>query len=186
MKILGISGSLRKASYNTQLLRAAGALLGDDATLEVFDLDEIPLYSSDLDGEIKPASVQALLKAIAGADGMLIATPEYNYSVSGVLKNAIDWASRPAYESVMRGKPTGVLSASISTLGGARAQIHLRDILAATLTPVYLAPDFALASAHTAFDETGHLVDGPTRDYLQQYLSGFTRWGISQQTRHRG
>lgn len=124
--------------------------------------------------------MQALLDNIADADGILIATPEYNYSVPGVLKNAIDWASRPAFNSVMRGKPTGVISASMSHTGGVRAQVHLRDIILATLTPVYLAPDFALASAHTAFDEQGRLADKKTRDFIQQYLSGYTRWAASQ------
>jgi len=176
MKILGISGSLRKDSYNTQLLNAASSLLGKNANLEVFDLAEIPLYNSDLDGENKPESVQALINAITDADGILIATPEYNYSISGVLKNALDWVSRPAYNSVMRDKPTGVLSTSMSKLGGIRAQVHLRDIMVATLTPVYLAPDFALASAHTAFDSSGQLVDETTQDILHQFLTGYMKW----------
>lgn len=176
MKILGISGSLRKDSYNTHLLSAAASLLDVDVTLEVFDLVEIPLYNSDLDGDSKPDKVQALINAITVADGLLIATPEYNYSIPGVLKNAIDWVSRPAYDSVMRGKPTGVISTSMSKLGGIRAQVHLRDILVATLTPVYLAPDFALSSAHTAFDDAGQLVDETTQKFLQQYLTGYTKW----------
>lgn len=176
MKILAISGSLRKGSLNTQLLKTVAELVDQGTSVDVFDLADIPLYNGDLDGDIKPTPVQALLDAIADADGMLIATPEYNYSVSGVLKNAIDWASRPAFNSVMRGKPTGVMSSSMSTIGGARAQVHLRDTLLATLTPVYLAPDFALASAHTAFDEEGRLVDEATRDFLQKYMRGYTQW----------
>lgn len=180
MKILGISGSLRRDSYNRLLIKSAGALLDHGATLEVGEIGDIPLYNGELDGKEKPASVQRLLDAIAAADGLLIATPEYNYSVPGVLKNAIDWASRPAFESVLRDKPTGILSASMSTLGGARAQVHLREVLAATLTPVYLAPDFALPSAHTAFDAAGQLVDASTRDYLRQYLAGYTAWLRSQ------
>lgn len=180
MKILAISGSLRKESLNTQLLKTVAEFVDEGTSIELFDLANIPLYNGDLDGDTKPAPVQALLDAIAEADGMLIATPEYNYSVPGVLKNAIDWASRPAFDSVMRGKPTGVMSSSMSTLGGARAQIHLRDILAATLTPVYLAPDFALACAHTAFDEEGRLVDESTRNFLQKYLTGYTQWVASQ------
>ena len=180
MKILAISGSVRKDSLNTQLLRAAGEFVDEGTSIELFDLADIPFYNGDLDGDTKPASVQALLDAITAADGMLLATPEYNYSVSGVLKNAIDWASRPAFNSVLCGKPTGVMSSSMSTFGGARAQVHLRDILAATLTPVYLAPDFALASAHTAFDENGRLVDEGTRDFLQKYMMGYTHWVARQ------
>ena len=93
MKILAISGSVRKDSLNTQLLRAAGEFVDEGTSIELFDLADIPFYNGDLDGDTKPASVQALLDAITAADGMLLATPEYNYSVSGVLKNAIDWAS---------------------------------------------------------------------------------------------
>jgi chromate reductase len=180
MKILAISGSLRKGSFNTRLLKTVAEFVDQGTSIEVFDLADIPLYNGDLDSDTKPAPVQALLDAITDADGMLIATPEYNYSVPGVLKNAIDWASRPAFNSVMRGKPTGVMSSSMSTLGGARAQVHLRDILAATLTPVYLAPDFALASAHTAFDGAGRLVDEATRGFLQKYMTGYTQWLASQ------
>lgn len=180
MKILAISGSLRKDSLNTQLLKAVGGFVDENTLIELFDLADIPFYSGDLDTDIKPAPVQALLDAIADADGMLIATPEYNYSIPGVLKNAIDWVSRPAFTSVMLGKPTGVMSSSMSTLGGVRAQVHLRDILAATLTPVYLAPDFALASAHKAFDDEGRLVDENTRDFLQKYVTGYTGWVANQ------
>lgn len=176
MKILGISGSLRSGSYNTRLLAVASTMVEHAASLEIFDLASVPMYNSDLDGEHKPAAVDALLGAIAGADGILFATPEFNYSVPGVLKNAIDWASRPAFKSVLRGKPTAILSASPSTLGGVRAQVHLRDILAATLTPIYPSPDFLLASAHKAFDQSGMLVDASTRDFLHQFLEGYLDW----------
>ncbi|WP_372966162.1 NADPH-dependent FMN reductase [Marinobacter sp.] len=179
MKILAISGSIRKGSLNTQLLKAAAECVDQGTSVELFDLADIPFYNGDLDGDTKPAAVQALQEAIANADGLLIATPEYNYSVPGVLKNAIDWASRPAFNSVLRGKPTGVMSSSMSTIGGARAQVHLRDILLATLTPVYLAPDFALASAHTAFDDDGQLVDEGTRKFLQKYMTGYINWVAS-------
>ncbi|MBM7457286.1 chromate reductase [Oceanisphaera litoralis] len=185
MKLLAISGSLRKNSYNTLLLKAAAEHVNQDASVELFDLADIPFYNGDVDGDTKPVAVQALLDAIRHADGLLIATPEYNYSIPGVLKNALDWASRPAFNSVLRGKPTGIMSASMSTLGGARAQIHLRDVLAATLTPFYLAPDFALATSHQAFDDKGRLVDQGTRDFLQNYMAGFTQWVASQQVTSR-
>lgn len=180
MKILAISGSLRKGSYNTQLLKNAESLLSDDVTTKYLDLSNVPLYNGDLDGPSKPAAVAELLVAIEDADGLLIATPEYNYSIPGVLKNALDWASRPAFNSVLKGKPTGIISSSMSTLGGARAQIHLREVLAATLTPVFLAPDFALPTAHKAFDESGSLTDSATREFLQNYLTGFVPWVEAQ------
>ncbi|MCB1906024.1 MAG: NAD(P)H-dependent oxidoreductase [Rhodocyclaceae bacterium] len=180
MKILGISGSLRRNSYNRRLLQAADAMLGEAASVHIFDLAKLPFYDADLDGDAKPAPVRELLQAIASADGILFATPEYNYSVPGVLKNAIDWASRPAYTSVMRGKPSAIVSASPSTLGGVRAQVHLRDILSATLTPVFPSPDFLLASAHKAFDESGGLVDAASADFLQKYLQGYVAWAGAQ------
>lgn len=180
MDILGISGSLRKDSYNTRLLSAAGVALAGRATLRIFDLSEVPLYNGDLDGDRKPAPVLQLQGAIAAADALLFATPEYNYSVPGVLKNAIDWASRPAYESVLRGKPSGIMSASPSSLGGARAQIHLRAVLAATLTPVFPAPEVLLASAHKAFDDSGKLVDEATAAFLAQYLNGYVEWAAKR------
>ncbi|MCB1917442.1 MAG: NAD(P)H-dependent oxidoreductase [Rhodocyclaceae bacterium] len=179
MKILGISGSLRRDSYNTRLLKVAGTMLGEGSGLEIFDLGELPMYRVELDGDAKPAPVQALLQAIGSADALLIATPEFNYSIPGVLKNAIDWASRPAFDSVLRGRPSAILSASPSTLGGVRAQIHLRDILTGTLTPVYPSPDFLLASAHKAFDESGGFADAASADFLQGFLDGFVEWAAS-------
>jgi len=177
MKILGISGSLRAESFNTRLLKAACELIREEGVVfEIHEIARIPLYNSDLDGGTKPEPVVDLIDAITGADGVLFATPEYNYSISGVLKNAIDWASRPAFNSCLTRKPCAVLSASMSTLGGARAQVHLRDILLGTLSPIYLAPDFLLASAHNAFDANGALVDQKTMDFLKQYLHGYISW----------
>ena len=176
MKVLAISGSLRKDSYNTRLLEAAEEVIGDRADIESFDIGKIPHYHGDQDGETKPQAVQELLDAIASADGLLIATPEYNYSLPGVLKNAIDWASRPAYKSVLKGKPTAILSASISATGGVRAQVHLRDILAGTLTPVLHAPDFLVPTAQDKFDETGKLTDEATQKMLERRMGDFLGW----------
>ena len=177
MKILGISGSLRVESFNTRLLKAASELLREEgAVIDIHDIARIPLYNSDLDGNTRPEPAADLIEAISTADGLLFATPEYNYSISGVLKNAIDWASRPAFNSCLTGKPCAVLSASMSTLGGARAQVHLKDILLGTLSPLYMAPDFLLASAHKAFDTNGGLVDQKTKDFLKQYLHGYIIW----------
>ena len=123
MKVLGISGSLRKASYNTRLLAAAGAMLGDDVRLEIHDLADVPFYDADLDGSDKPAGVRALLDAIGGADAVLFATPEFNYSIPGVLKNAIDWASRPAWAAASFSIPARVRSMRSTKLSpfGARS-----------------------------------------------------------------
>ncbi|MFH7563869.1 NADPH-dependent FMN reductase [Oceanimonas smirnovii] len=177
MKLLGISGSLRAGSLNTQLLKvAAGVAANEGVELKLFDISEVPLYNGDLDGDVKPAAVQALLDAIAQADGLVLATPEYNYSISGVLKNTLDWASRPAFNSVLTHKPCAVLSASMSALGGARAQMHLRSVLAATLSPVYLEPDYLLASAHTAFDDDGELKSADHQQRLEQFMRGYLSW----------
>lgn len=155
MRILGLSGSLRSSSFNTLLLKSVTELLVSPATFELYDHSAVPLYNEDLEGDCRPESVNQLLEAIDGSDALLLATPEYNHSISGVLKNLIDWASRPAFESVLAGKPTGIVSASMSPIGGARAQQHLKPILASTLTPVYPAIEFLLPNAHSAFNEAG-------------------------------
>ncbi len=177
MKILGISGSLRAASLNSRLLEAARRLLPEGAEMEIFSsLADIPLYNADIDGDAKPQAVQALQQSIAACDALLFATPEYNYSIPGVLKNAIDWASRPAFKSVLARKPAAIVSASPGPLGGVRAHAHLRDVLAGTLTPVFLAPAFVLGSAQNAFDDAGRLVDETAQQRLTRYLAEFVDW----------
>jgi len=177
MNILGISGSLRKGSFNTLLLKAATqAANAEGSNLTIVDISDIPFYNSDLDGEVKPDSVASFIDAIAHSDGIIFSTPEYNYSIPGVLKNAIDWASRPAYQSVLSKKPSGIISASTSPLGGARAQIHLRDILAGTLSPVFLTPDFLLPLAISAFDSNGTLNDPKAVERLNRYIKGYIAW----------
>ena len=176
MKILGISGSLREGSYNTLLLAVASELVAQPVELEVFDLAGIPFYNEDDDGEIKPEPVLALLAAIESSDALLLATPEYNHSVPALLKNAIDWASRPAFKSVLTNKPAGILSASMSSVGGARAQMHLKDILASTLTPVYPCPDYLLPMAQNSFSADGDLTDATATRRLQRYINEFASW----------
>lgn len=176
MKILGISGSLREASLNTRLLHAALAHFSDAARTEVRSLAELPLYNQDLDGEDKPAAVVELKQRIAEADALLIATPEFNHSVPGVLQNAIDWASRPAFDSPLTGKPIGMISASMSPIGGARAQAQLRTVMHGTLSPVYPGLEFLLGSAHEAFDERDHLSDKTAQRRLTRYVEGFEKW----------
>lgn len=177
MKILGICGSLRSGSFNNLLLAAATEVASDaGATVVRFDIGGLPFYNADLDNDSKPAPVAALIEAIAAADGLLVATPEYNYGVPGVLKNALDWASRPAYKSVLANKPTAIISASMSAIGGARAQAQLRAILAGTLTPVFLAPDFLLPLAQKAFDDQGALRDSQAIGRLDQYIKAYLAW----------
>ena len=126
VKILGFVGSLRKSSYNKALMRVAVALVPEDATIEVFDLEGIPPFNQDLERQ-PPQIVKEFKAEIRKADAILIASPEYNYSVPGILKNAIDWASRPYGDNAFEGKPVAIMSASIGHLGGARAQYHLRQ-----------------------------------------------------------
>lgn len=176
MKIIGISGSLREESYNTSLLRCAQSLFPADIDLDIFNISNIPLYNADLDGESKPEAVHTLLDSLAECDGFLISTPEYNYSISGVLKNVLDWASRPAYQSVLAHKPAAILSASKGPAGGARAQSQLRHVLGATLTIVYPSREYLLPNAGNAFDQSGQFQEVANLKRLERYLLGFCDW----------
>lgn len=176
MNIIGISGSLRKDSYNTKLLHAATQCLPPGVTLSVISCGDLPLYDNDLDKEVKPESIARLLHTIGKSDALLIATPEYNYSIPGVLKNAIDWASRPGYKSVLAGKPAGIISASKSLIGGARVQLHLRDVLSGTLTPVVPSPPFLVPLVQEKFNQQGELVDADTRGRLKRYMQDLVEW----------
>ncbi len=176
MKIVGISGSLRKGSYNTALLMAAMENLPGKARMEIFTCEGIPLYNPDLDGEEKPAPVSRLRDAVTESDAVLFATPEYNHSIPGVLKNTIDWLSRPGFKSPMAGKPAGMVSASKSFLGGARAQEHLKQILDSLLSPLFPSTECLVGTAPEKFDGNGTLVDKNTLMFLRKYLEGFENW----------
>ena len=176
MNILGISGSLREKSLNRALLRAALERIGSAAEVSEADIGSLPHYNSDIDGDQKPHSVQRFIDQVNRADALLIATPEYNYSFPGVLKNAIDWASRPAYRSPLAKKPTGILGASMSPVGSARAQSHLRQVLSGTVTPVFPYPDFLAGAAHTKFAASGALTDASTEEHLAKYVDAFLQW----------
>jgi len=184
IRILGIAGSLRKGSYNRSALKAAQELLPDGAVLELIDLQGIPVF--DQDDELAPPPVVLEFKRrILGADAILFATPEYNYSVSGALKNAIDWASRPYGESAWLGKPAALMGASTGSLGTVRAQYHLRQILVAQDMPVVSQPEVMIANAAQRFDDGGRLGDEPTRKLIQQLLEALVQLARHVPARNR-
>jgi chromate reductase, NAD(P)H dehydrogenase (quinone) len=166
MHVLGISGSLRRDSHNTRLLRAAAMELPPGASFELFDgLAELPAYCEDIDVEPAPEPVARLRDAIAAADAVLIATPEYNASIPGVLKNAIDWASRPFPDNVLRGKPVVVIGASTGLFGAVWAQAELRKVLNHTGAEVF-GDELPVGLADGAFTEAGELADPELREQL--------------------
>jgi len=169
VKILGFAGSLRKGSYNRALLRAAGELLPADAQLEIFDLDGIPGFNQDLEST-PPDKIKDFKARIRAADAVLIVTPEYNYSVPGVLKNAIDWASRPYGDSAWTGKVLGLMSASTGMLGGARSQYHLRQSFLFLDVKALTKPEIFVTFAAQKFDESGKLTDEATRKVVKDML----------------
>jgi chromate reductase, NAD(P)H dehydrogenase (quinone) len=175
IRILGLSGSLRNGSANSGLLRAAGELLPDDVTLETFDLSAIPLYNADHDGEAAPQAVRSLKASIAAADALLIATPEYNYSIPGVLKNAIDWASRPPKDSPLDGKPLAIMGAG-GVMGTVRAQMALRQVAVFTNMHVLNRPEVLISRAWEKFDANGNLIDETSRQAVRALLESLSKW----------
>jgi chromate reductase len=179
VKVLGMSGSLRKASFNTAALRATGELLPEGMTLEIADLRDLPHYDDDIRVKGYPPVVQAFRDRIKAADAILFVTPEYNYSVSGVLKNAIDWASRPP-DQPFNWKPCAMISASGSLLGGVRAQYHLRHMCVSLNCFPLNQPQVYITEAPKKFDAEGRLTDEGTRNLIRQFmteLKSFTfRW----------
>jgi chromate reductase, NAD(P)H dehydrogenase (quinone) len=175
VKVLGISGSLRADSYNTKLLRAASELLPPDAELELWTgLKAVPPYDEDDDVQPAPPAVAALRAAIADADAVLFATPEYNWSTPGVLKNAIDWASRPLISNPLRNKPVAVVGASTGAFGAVWSQAELRKVLGATGARV-LEGEVAVGHAPTRFDEQGRLTDDELRGRLAEVVDALVR-----------
>ena len=175
LKILGFAGSLRVGSYNKALLRAAADLLPDGTILEIFDLNGIPPFNQDLELDM-PAKVKDFKSKIREADAILIATPEYNYSVPGVLKNAIDSASRPYGDNPFNEKPVAIISASVGMLGGARAQYHLRQMFVFLNMHPVNGPEVIVTFAQNKFDANGKLTDENTRHLLKQLLQNLTIW----------
>ncbi len=174
VNVLGISGSLRQGSYNTALLRAAKELAPQGMTIEEFDLAPIPFYNDDVRLQGYPPSVEDLRTRIRQADALLFVTPEYNRSVPGVLKNAIDWASR-APDQPFDDKPVAIMGASMSALGTAFANHHLRQILVYLNAHMLNGPEVLVGGAAAKFDAQGRLTDEATRDFVRNHLAGLKR-----------
>ncbi len=170
-QILGISGSLRKASYNTSLLRTASELVPDGVSIQIFDLSPTPLYNDDLTKDNPPSAVNDFRSSIKRSDGILIASPEYNYSYTGVLKNALDWASTDTLGNLLAGKPTAIMGASPSVFGTARGQLHLRQVLIAAYANVIQRPEIYVRRAQTMIDEHGNLINDHAREKIQSLLT---------------
>jgi chromate reductase len=174
-KILGISGSLRRASYNSALLRAATRLMPPDTTLEIGSIRGIPLYDGDVEAQGIPATVTQLKEAIVSADGVLLVTPEYNNSIPGVFKNAIDWLSRPPADvkRVFAGRPFALIGASPGAFGTTLSQVAWLPVLRTLGTQVWFGGRLLVARAGGVFDESGALKDAAIEEQLKQFLAGY-------------
>jgi chromate reductase len=173
--VLGFAGSLRKGSYNRLLLRNAAQMTPEDARMEIFDLDGIPGYNQDLESN-RPPKVTEFKDKIRSSDALLIVTPEYNYSIPGVLKNAIDWASRPPQDNVFKGKPVAMMSASTGMLGGARAQYHLRQAFVFLEMYPINKPETFITFADKKFDANGKRNDEKTLELMSTQLRTLVTW----------
>jgi len=174
--VVGFAGSLRRGSYNRALLRAAIEVAPPQLRIEVRELDAVPLYNADVEAAGVPPGVEELRAAVRQADALLIATPEYNHGVPGVLKNAIDWLSRPPRGSALNGKVAAIMGASPGMTGTARSQSQLRQAFVFTNTYALLQPEVLVARAHEKFDADGRLVDQATRDFLGTFLQQFAEF----------
>lgn len=175
IRILGIAGSLRNRSYNAGALNAAVELCPDDAEIEVYSIDGFPGFSQDLEAE-PPARVADFKQAVRAADAILISSPEYNYSIPGVLKNAIDWASRPYGDSAWEGKPAAIMGCSPGAIGTARMQYHLRQVMVFLNMHPLNKPEVMINNCTGKFDETGRLTDEKTREYIGKMLTTLVEW----------
>ena len=177
VRIVGIAGSLRRESYNRAALREATKLLPENATIDTFELDGIPGFNQDEERN-PPAKVVELKKRVRESDAILIVTPEYNYSIPGVLKNTIDWASKPYGDSAWDGKPVAIMGASIGASGTARAQYHLRQsFVFLNMYPIN-KPEVMIGNASQRFDAGGNLIDEPTKNYIRQLLKSLVDWTL--------
>ncbi len=177
IKVLGFAGSLRRYSFNKALLRAAVQLAPKNVIIEMFDLEGIPPFNQDMEKQ-PPQKVKEFKTRIREADAILIATPEYNYSIPGVLKNAIDWASRPYTDNAFEGKPVAMMGASIGMLGTSRAQYHLRQSFVFLNMHPINRPEVFVAYAQEKFDENGNLKDEKTQQQIAKLIESLVSWTI--------
>ena len=175
MKVLGISGSLRKGSYNTMALKAAQKLAPQGMTIERFDLRPIPIYDDDVRAAGFPEPVQAFRRAIAEADAVLFVSPEYNFSIPGVLKNAIDWASRPP-DQPFNEKPVAIMGCSPGPVGTTRMEYHLRQVMVFVNAFPLNKPEVAIGNTTQRFDTEGNLTDEATAGFVRQLLEALAAW----------
>src|SRR5262245_3980875 len=175
VRILGIAGSLRKGSYNRAALRAAASLKPEDAILDILELDGIPGFNQDEERD-PPETVVELKARVRAADAILFVTPEYNYSIPGVLKNAIDWASRPYGDCSWDGKPAAIMGASVGMFGTARAQYHLRQCCVYLNMHLLNQPEVMIAHAADRFDAAGTLIDDKAKALITQLLESLVTW----------
>jgi chromate reductase len=175
LNILGIAGSLRRGSFNKAVLRSAISLAPSNVTLETFDIGSFPLFNQD-DEKSPPEVIRQFKEKIRASDAILFATPEYNYSVPGVLKNAIDWASRPYGDNAWERKPVAIMSASVGMLGGARAQQHLRQMFVFLNMYPLNRPEVIIPNVADKFDSAGNLTDQHTKEKIQELLKALSVW----------
>lgn len=175
VRILGISGSGRRGSYNSALLEAAKELVPENVVLETYDVSGFPLFNQDLEARM-PGAVREFKEKIRQADAILFATPEHNYSVSAVLKNAIEWGNRPETDNSWDRKPAAIISASTSPRGGARAQLHLRQIMVDLNMHAINEPQLLVARAQEKFDANSKLMDERSREILRNVLASLAEW----------
>src|SRR3954468_4804322 len=176
LEVVGIAGSLRQGSFNRALLRAAAEAAPDNMHVTIHEIGDVPLYNADLEAAGAPPAVTTLREAIRRAHGLLIRTPEYNHGVPGLLKNTIDWLSRPPRGSALDGKPAAIMGASPGLTGTARGQSQLRQAFVFTNTYAMPQPEVLVARAHEKFDARGELTDAPTREFLAAFLARFAEW----------
>ena len=176
VKVAGFAGSLREGSFNRALLRAAVELAPERMAIETLDIADIPLFNADVEAQGDPEPVAAFKRALGAADGLLIATPEYNLGMPGVTKNVIDWASRPPRNSVLDGKPVAVMGATPGMGGTARGQSQLRQAFVFTNSYAMPQPEVLVRRASDLFDADGRLTDESTREHLVKFLNAFADW----------
>ena len=179
LHFVAISGSLRKESYNTKVLKTIQKLARENISIEQLFIDDVPLYNVDLYEKNFPESVEKVCKSIKNSDGLIIVTPEYNYSIPGVLKNVIDFISTHPSKPFDK-KVVGIISASTSLLGGIRAQFHLRQILVAVNTTTLNFPEIAITQVNKKFDNTGNLTDDTAKTLLEKFISELTNVAIAK------